>query len=329
MKKAVLFLFICTSAIFAGVSNKEFIDQVQYNSSVWGEGRVENIVPYASSPFAQLFVELQSAGVFKYLALFAVIAVIIAFIGHYMIVGPKSFSHDHGKVYAFSKFERIIHLIAAVAWVILVPTGLIIMFGSSFGGGGFVLFMKDLHGVATIFFAISLPFMFAFWFVRMLPVVYDLRWALIVGGYLSKKKRAIPAGKFNFGQKAWFWVCTLGGFFMIVTGAVMFFLDGTIPGANGAVFGISQIEFLRLSAIIHNILGAACAVFLLVHIYMAVFCIKGAIHAIINGYKEEEEVYVLHHYWYQELLKKGKIQESVFEDKYPRLEPVNAVGKVI
>lgn len=329
MKKVVLFLFVCISGLFAEVSNQEFINEIQHNSSVWGAGRVENIASYATSPFAQLFVELQSTGFFKYLALFAVIAAIIGFIGHYIIVGPKTFSHDHGKVYAFTKFERIIHLIAAVAWTILVPTGLIMMFGSTFGGGGFVTLMKDLHGVSTIFFAISLPFMFGFWVVRMLPVVYDLRWALIVGGYLSKKKRAIPAGKFNFGQKAWFWICTLGGFVMIVTGAAMFFLDASIPGANGAFFGISQIEFLRASAVIHNILGVACAVFLLVHVYMAVFCIKGAIHAIINGYKEEEEVYVLHHYWYQELLEKGKIKESVFEEKYDRLKPVNVIGKVV
>lgn len=140
----------------------------------------------------------------------------------------------------------------------------------------------------------------------------------IVGGYLSKNKRPIPAGKFNAGQKAWFWVATGGGFVMILTGASMFFLDYNIPALR-EIMGISQIEILRLSATIHNILGAICAVFLLVHIYMAVFAIKGSIHSIITGYKEEEEVYILHHYWYQELVKKGKIQKSEFENKYTNL----------
>jgi len=40
---------------------------------------------------------------------------------------------------------------------------------------------------------------------------------------------------------------------------------------------------------------------------MAVFAIKGAIHSIITGYKEEEEVEYLHSSWYKKLKKQGKI----------------------
>ncbi|MCI6988390.1 MAG: formate dehydrogenase subunit gamma [Campylobacter sp.] len=298
-------------------SADKFKDLVQYNSPVWGEGRVTNIPSYYDG-FAPFFVNWQANGYFSWLTAGAIVAVIVAFVGHYAIVGPKSFSHNHGKIYAFSTFERIVHLVAAVAWVVLVPTGIIIMFGETFGGGFFVRVCKNLHGLATIAFAIVVLPMFFSWFVRMLPAVYDIKWAMMVGGYLSKKKHPIPAGKFNAGQKAWFWVATLGGMVMIATGASMFFLDYNIP-AMREILGLSQIEILRLSAIIHNILGAACAVFLLVHIYMAVFCIKGSIHAVITGYKEEEEVYILHHYWYQELVKKGKIQKSIFEKEYTNL----------
>lgn len=316
-----IFILLCS---FAGLFayNEEFKKAIQDNSSVWGKARVENIDTYYNHPFAEWFVWLQSSGFFANLALFAIIAVLVAFVGHYAIVGPKSFSHDHGKVYAFNVLERLTHAVAALSWVILVPTGIIMMFGEEFGGGFFVRLCKNLHGIATILFAIVLPYMFFKWLFRMLPATYDARWAIMVGGYLSKNKKPIPAGKFNLGQKAWFWVCMGGGFVMVITGALMYFLDTQIPVANGAFLGMTQIDILRLSAIIHNILGAACAVFLLVHIYMAVFCIKGSIHAIINGYKEEEEVYILHHYWYQELLRKGKIKPSVFEKEYTNLKPV-------
>lgn len=312
--RGLLFLFGLTRVAFA----KEFIDQLQHNSPVWGEGRITNINPYYEG-FGPIFTQWQGNDYFAMLAAVAIIAVIIAFIGHYAIVGPKIFSHHHGKIYAFSAFERLIHLIAAVTWVILVLTGLIMMFGEEFGGGFFVRLCKNLHGLATIGFSISIVPMFTFWFVRMLPAVYDLRWMMMVGGYLSKTKKPIPAGKFNAGQKAWFWVSMVGGFFMILTGASMFFLDYNIPALR-EILGMSQIEILRISAIVHNILGVVCAVFLLVHIYMAVFAIKGSIHSIITGYKEEEEVYILHHYWYQELLKKGKIQRSTFEDQYTNLK---------
>lgn len=312
MKKLLFLLgFVCFAF------GNEFLEKLQHNSPVWGSGRIENIDGYHNG-FADFFVNWQSNGYFAWLSAGAIMAVIVAFIGHYAIVGPKIFSHHHGKIYAFNLIERLVHLLAAVAWGILVPTGLIIMFGDEFGGGFFVRLCKNLHGIATIAFAISLVPMFLFWFVRMLPATYDIRWMFIVGGYLSKNKRPIPAGKFNAGQKAWFWVATGGGFVMILTGASMFFLDYNIPALR-EIMGISQIEILRLSATIHNILGAICAVFLLVHIYMAVFAIKGSIHSIITGYKEEEEVYILHHYWYQELVKKGKIQKSEFENKYTNL----------
>ncbi|MSN95863.1 formate dehydrogenase subunit gamma [Campylobacter sp. FMV-PI01] len=319
MKKIILFLSSFVG-LFA-VEAEKFLDTIQRgDNSIWGPGRVENIPTYYNGPFADFFVTWQGNEYFSMLAASAIMAVILAFIGHYAIVGPKSFSHHHGKIYAFNVMERLVHLIAAVAWVILVPTGIIMMFGDEFGGGAFVRLCKNLHGIATVLFAISLPYMFFAWVLRMLPAAYDIKWAMIVGGYLSKKKRPIPAGKFNLGQKAWFWIATAGGLVMILTGAAMYFLDTAIPGANGKFFGMAQIEFLRLSAIIHNILGIACAVFLLVHIYMAVFCIKGSIHAIITGYKEEEEVYILHHYWYQELLKKNKITRSVFENDYTNLK---------
>ncbi|WP_033916716.1 formate dehydrogenase subunit gamma [Campylobacter sputorum] len=311
--KKLLFLFSFSCFAFGN----EFLEKLQHDSPVWAEGRIQNIDSYYNG-FASFFVNWQSNGYFAWLAAGAIIAVVLAFVGHYAIVGPKIFSHHHGKIYAFNSIERLIHLLAAVAWVILVPTGLIIMFGDEFGGGFFVRLCKNLHGLATIIFAISLIPMFLFWFVRMLPATYDIKWMFMVGGYLSKNKQPIPAGKFNAGQKAWFWVATVGGFFMILTGASMFYLDYNISSLR-EIMGMSQIEILRLSAIIHNILGAACAVFLLVHIYMAVFAIKGSIHSIITGYKEEEEVYILHHYWYQELVRKGQIQKSTFENQYKNL----------
>lgn len=310
----LLFLSSSTANLFAN----NFIDNIQHNSQIWGSGRIENINSYYDG-FGPIFTYLQGNNYFAMLAAIAIIIVILAFIGHYAIAGPKTFSHRYGKVYAFNIFERIIHLIAAISWVILVPTGIIIMFGETFGGGFFVRLCKNLHGLATIGFSISIIPMFLFWFTRMLPSVYDLKWMMIIGGYLSKKKSPIPAGKFNAGQKAWFWVAMLGGFLMILTGSAMYFLDFNLPVLRETL-GMSQIEILRLSAIVHNILGVVCAVFLLVHIYMAVFAVKGSIHAIITGYKEEEEVYILHNYWYQELLKKGKIKRSILENQYTNLK---------
>jgi len=127
----------------------------------------------------------------------------------------------------------------------------------------------------------------------------------ILGGYLSKEVKEIPAGKFNAGQKMWFWLATLGGIVMIVTGAVMYMQDFDFGIAKS--LGMSQIDLLRLAAIVHNVLAFAVVAFFFTHIYMSIFAIKGALYSMISGYKEEDEIKYLHSTFYKKLKSKGKI----------------------
>ncbi len=292
-------LFVFASPVFANYNK----DRMLQDTQIWDINRIENMSNYGT--FGKLWTTLQGEYIAS-IALIALICVLAAFVLHYMVIGPKQFSHKGEKIYAFSLFERCFHFVAALSWVILVPTGLIMMFGSFFGGGVFVRVCKNLHAFASVLFCIAiLPMLFC-WIKRMLPARYDLGWMLIVGGYLSKVKKPVPAGKFNFGQKSWYYIAVFGGFVMIATGGFMYFLDFDSTAIQ-SLFGLRQIELLRLCAIIHNFLGILCAVFFCVHIYMAVFAIKGSIHSMITGYKEEEEVYILHSQWYKELTAKKKI----------------------
>jgi formate dehydrogenase subunit gamma len=261
--KKYLFFFVATaflaSAAFAA------------DSQIWSE-------------MSEFFTMLQG-NYFAKIFLIILVGVPACFVLHYIIIGPKVFSHDGKKIYAFSLLSRVIHQIAAISFIVLVPTGFIIIYGTYFGGGDFVRLMKDLHGLATVPFAIVVIPMFIVWVKDMFLHWDDIKWLMIVGGYLSKTKKPVPAGKFNAGQKTWYWMATLGGIIMILTGAVM----------------------LRVSAILHNIFGFGVAALFFVHIYMAVFAIKGAVNSIITGYKEEEEVEYLHSSWYKKLKEQGKI----------------------
>ena len=252
----------------------------------------------------EVFVALQTK-IFKNAYLGIIVIVPLVFLVHYLIIGPKKFKHDGKKYYVFTLFNRIIHGIAAVSFMLLIPTGLIMMFGSVFGGGEFVRACKDIHAVTTILFVISVIPMFIMWFKNMLFTGDDIKWFMILGGYLSKEKKPIPAGKFNAGQKMWYWVCVLGGLVMILSGAMMFFMDFKIEMLHNLT-GLSHIDMLRASAIIHNVMGFILVAVFFTNIYMAAVAIKGAIHSIITGYVEEEEVKFLHNAWYKKLKEKGK-----------------------
>lgn len=278
------------------------------DSQIWDAMRVQNILGFGQEEtlkLGQLFTMLQ-ANYFVQIFLVILIGVPAVFSIHYLIIGPKVFSHDGKKIYAFDLFSRIIHQIAAIAFIVLVPTGFIIVFGAYFGGGNFVTLMKDLHGIATIPFAIVVIPMTLIWIKDMLPTLDDVKWMFILGGYLSKEIKEIPAGKFNAGQKIWFWFASIGGIVMILTGAAMYLLDFNIAMINDMT-GLSQLDLLRVSAIVHNIVGFAVVAMFFTHVYMAAFAIKGAIHSIITGYKEEDEVKYLHSSWYKKLKKDGKI----------------------
>lgn len=295
MKKYLLILLMLSSTLFAystiSDANQEIItNMLSYQQS-------------GNSHLGDLFVMLQTK-LFENAFLSIIVIVPLVFLVHYLIVGPKKFKHDGKKYYVFTLFNRIVHGIAAISFIIIIPTGLIMMFGSYFGGGEFVKACKELHTVATVLFMISVIPMIIMWVKNMLFTAEDIKWFMILGGYLSKEKKPIPAGKFNAGQKMWFWVCTMGGLIMIYTGVTLYVQD--LDLAVLTLFGLTKIEMLRLCIIVHNIVGMAMTALFFTHLYMSIFAIKGAIHSIISGYKEEEEVQILHSSYYKELKKTDK-----------------------
>ncbi len=230
--------------------------------------------------YGQLFTGLQK-DLFPRLFLLVITIVPVFFFLHYVAIGPMSFPHDGKQVYCYTLFVRIIHWLAAVSFSLLVLTGLLVIFAKLLGGGSLGIWARIVHLVTAVIFSASVIPMFLFWVREMLPAVHDLKWMLIMGGYLSKEQKAVPAGKFNAGQKMWFWLATIGGAVMAVTGYFLYSHQG-------------NIDTLRLSAIIHNVLGAAMVALFLVHLYMSLAAIKGSLRSMISGYKAEAELKILH-----------------------------------
>ncbi|WP_304366802.1 formate dehydrogenase subunit gamma [uncultured Helicobacter sp.] len=267
------------------------------NPHLYGGPEIEAIKTWGlDSPdsvgLGELFTLLQGQ-YFALIFLLIVIFVPMAFFGHYKLIGQRHYKHGNFLL-VFTRYNIIVHWCAAVPFVVLCLTGLMMVFGDKLGGGWLIRFARDLHGFATIFFAIFGTLMFCMWVKDCLFRIYDIKWMMILGGYLDKVNREIPAHKFNAGQKMWFWVATLGGAVMVVSGAIMYF-----QGAG--------INTLRLMAIVHNVMGFAVIALLITHIYMAVFAIEGALEAIINGKMGEEEVSMLHSLYYKDLQAQGKL----------------------
>jgi formate dehydrogenase subunit gamma len=230
--------------------------------------------------YGQMFTNFQS-GLFNRIFLLILTIIPAVFLLHYIVIGAKHFDHNGPKVFFFSLFTRLIHLLAAISFSLLVITGLMVVFGKLLGGGAIVMTGRDVHLVSALIFTVTAVFMFLIWLKDMLPMPCDIAWLFILGGYLSKKKKPVPAGKFNAGQKMWFWLTTVGGGVMAYTGWYLYSFQ-------------TSTDQLRIMVMIHNFLGAALVALFLVHLYMSLFAISGSLRSMITGYKPLEEVEILH-----------------------------------
>jgi len=230
--------------------------------------------------YGQLFTTLQGQWFWK--AFLAIITVIPAiFLLHYLIVGAKHFDHDGEQVLFFPLFTRIVHFFAAISFTLLAISGLMVIFGTYLGGGVLIRTARTVHLVSALVFVLPALLMFIMWLKDMLPQLHDFVWMFVFGGYLSKKKKAVPAGKFNAGQKMYFWFATIGGGVMAYTGYIIWGMG-------------ADLDTVRLYTIIHNFLGMAILAFYLTHLYMAVFAIAGSLESMKTGYKSKDEVDILH-----------------------------------
>jgi len=230
--------------------------------------------------YGQLFTTLQGQWFWKAFLLI-ITAVPAVFLLHYLIIGAKHFDHDGEQILFFPLFIRVVHFIVAISFSLLVVTGLMIVLGAYLGGGSLVRTARIVHLVSAMVFVLPGLLMFVVWVKDMLPQLHDIAWIFILGGYLSKKKKPVPAGKYNAGQKMFFWAGIVGGGVMAYTGYIIWGMG-------------AELDTVRLYTIIHNVLGMGIVAFYLTHVYMAVFAIAGSLDSMKTGYKCKEEVDILH-----------------------------------
>ena len=231
--------------------------------------------------YGELFTTLQGQWFWK-IFLIIITAVPAVFLLHYLIIGAKHFDHDGEQILFFPLFTRVVHFFVAVSFSLLALTGLMMVLGSYLGGGTLIRIARYIHIGAAIIFVLPSVLMLIMWFKDMLPQLHDIAWMFMLGGYLSKEMKPVPAGKYNAGQKMYFWLATVGGMVMAYTGYIIWGMGST------------ALDTVRLYAIIHNILGMAVLAFFLTHIYMAVFAIAGSLNSMRTGYKPKAEVDILH-----------------------------------
>ena len=195
----------------------------------------------------------------------------------------------------FNTFERLVHWMTTICFVILAVSGLNITFGAKLllpviGGNAFsawTLALKYLHNYLALPFAIGVGLMFVLWVRSNLPARVDIEWIKTGGGMFGGE--APPTGRFNAGEKMIFWTTVLAGGMVVATGLVLLF-----------PFYGTGIVAMQLAHIIHAAVGLLFIAAILVHTYMATLGTEGALEGMMTG--DVDVNWAKHHHslWYEE-----------------------------
>jgi len=213
------------------------------------------------------------------------------------------------KILRFTFNQRMAHWSSAILFVLLSLTGIILLFGRStliplIGAESFSYIAataKTLHDYLGPAFAVSMILLFIL-FVKgnQLALKNDLNWILKGGGMFGKHA---SADRYNAGEKGWFWLATLVGAVIIVSGLV---LDFPIFQQNRV-----GMEFYHL---LHTIAATTMIVASLGHIYMGTVGLEGTLEVMKTGYCDVNWAKEHHDLWYQKVADTA-VDESELEQK--------------
>jgi formate dehydrogenase subunit gamma len=240
------------------------------------------------------------------------IAVLLVIFGYYRWKGPlKLHEKPTGRlIERFSDWERLVHWSAAISFVILGISGVVLMFGKYviLPVLGYTLFSwlailgKTLHNFIGPLFIFCTLAMFVTFVKDNLWRAMDFTWFVKAGGLFSGEH--VPSGRFNAGEKAWFWfgVTLLG----LVIGASGLVLD--LPDFVN-LFGFHQTRAVMQTAnVVHAIATVLFIALAFSHIYIGTLGAEGAYEAMRHGLVDEAWAKEHHEVWYEEV-KAGKAEQ--------------------
>jgi len=178
----------------------------------------------------------------------------------------------------YTLVERVMHWIAALTYTYVLLTGLafysphLYWIATILGGAPTSRFWHPWLGVV---FALAIAWMLRAWLADMRITPDDRRWGQAIQHYVRNEDENLPPiGRFNLGQKQFFWIMFYAAAVLLITGAVLWFPE-RIPWS---------LRALRYAAILLHVAAALITIGLfIIHVYMGTAVVRGGFTSIIRG----------------------------------------------
>ncbi|HSH76694.1 MAG TPA: formate dehydrogenase subunit gamma [Longimicrobiales bacterium] len=203
-----------------------------------------------------------------------------------------------GELERFTYVERIVHWVVGLSFLALLLTGLafshprLFWLTSLFGGGALA---RILHPWMGLVFSASAVAMLRIWMRDMRITHADRAWLRAIRHYaVHDKERVPPAGKYNAGQKLFFWA--MGGL------AALYLVSGVPLWLPGGALGLGPfyggvVNFMRLLHYLATVVGG---LLLIVHVYLGTVAYPGTLGAMLHGSVTRAWAKLHHPLWHEE-----------------------------
>jgi len=209
--------------------------------------------------------------------------------------------HDQEMITRYSFAERANHWFGALTYTYLLVTGLafwspyLFWMTTVVGGGATARFC---HPWVGLFFSASLFWSFEQWRRDMKVDDGDRAWAKEIPNYIQNEDEKLPpVGRFNYGQKLYFWGMVYSVILLVISGVVLWYTEA-LPWS---------FRFVRYAAIlVHASVALITIGLFLIHVYMSTIMEEGSFGSMVHGTVTRAWAWTFHRNWYYEVIGRSR-----------------------
>jgi formate dehydrogenase subunit gamma len=198
----------------------------------------------------------------------------------------------------FTYVERIVHWVVGLSFLFLLLTGLAfshprLFWITTLVGGGPTA--RILHPWIGVVFGLSILAMLVIWARDMRVGAADRAWLRAIRHYAVHHREKVPAaGKYNGGQKLFFWSMGALGVLYVVSGIPMWLPAGFL--GLGPFYG-ATVNVMRL---LHYVATVGGGLLLIVHVYLGTVAYPGTLGAMLHGSVTRAWAKLHHPAWHED-----------------------------
>jgi len=204
---------------------------------------------------------------------------------------PSILIPEPQEITRYKLFERVVHWEVAVTFVALMLSGMALAYprvawlSGLFGGGQT---MRAAHPWIGVAFTVGVLAMLVLWARHMRFERGDREWVRRLPRYTRDGHTGLDVGRFNAGQKGYFWVVIVASLVLLLSGIPLWYPWMLSSGWN------------QWSRLVHHAAYLLMVAGFIIHVYMSTALLPGTMTAMTTGKVSRRWAAWHHPRWFRE-----------------------------